>query len=85
MGKLPDATHQQLMDIRIPPGRDRYWSQKYERAGSDKASAQLGLDLLTRLLHGSDKQPPTWVRPEKFAVFSIGNTARLRGATSRVC
>ncbi len=60
-----------IMDIRIPPGRDRQWSQKYERAGSDKASAQLGLALLFWLFHSNGKQPPEWARPEKFAVFSV--------------
>ncbi len=60
-----------IMDIRIPPGRDRQWAKKYERAGSDKASAQLGLAILFWLFQGNGKPRPDWVRPEKFAVFSV--------------
>lgn len=65
-----------IMDIRIPPGRDRHWVQYYERNGADKATAQLGLTLLSWLLQNSeenrsDKRPPAWVRPERIAVFSV--------------
>ncbi len=81
-----------IMDIRIPPGRDRYWSQQYERAGADKAAAQLGLAMLSWLFNGRNNGhsngklvPPAWVRPEQFAVFSvegefeIGETLRQLG------
>jgi CheY-like chemotaxis protein len=63
-----------IMDIRIPPGRDRYWSQQYERGGADKATAQLGLAMLSWLFNGHRNghlQPPRWVRPEQYAVFSV--------------
>lgn len=60
-----------IMDIRIPPGRDPHWGHKYERAGADKASAQLGLALLLWLFHGNGQPRPDWVQPEKFAVFSV--------------
>ena len=60
-----------IMDIRIPPGRDPHWAKKYERAGADKASAQLGLALLMWLFHGNGQPRPEWAEPEKFAVFSV--------------
>jgi CheY-like chemotaxis protein len=63
-----------IMDIRIPPGRDRFWSQQYERNGADKATAQLGLAMLSWLFNGhrnGKPQPPRWIRPEQFAVFSV--------------
>src|SRR5262245_2286953 len=41
-----------IMDIRIPPGRDRFWAQQYERGGADKATAQLGLAMLSWLFNG---------------------------------
>lgn len=75
-----------IMDVRIPPGRDKYWSQKYERAGADKATAQLGLALLDWLFishtsgqsNGNGKfQPPTWVRPEQIAVFSVESASEI--------
>jgi len=65
-----------IMDIRIPPGRDPHWSALYERAGSDKAAAQLGLALLKWMFEAERSgnggtEPPGWVKPEQVAVFSV--------------
>lgn len=66
-----------IMDIRIPPGRDRHWVRRYERNGSDKATAQLGLMLLSWLLNdpefgnAAESRPPEWIRRETIAVFSV--------------
>ncbi len=65
-----------IMDIRIPPGRDRHWSALYQRAGSDKTTAQLGLVLLTWLLrhdyfNSNGLLKPIPVKPSQVGVFSV--------------
>lgn len=77
-----------IMDVRIPPGRDKHWSQKYENAGADKAAAQLGLELLSWLFfkranghkngNGNGRpQAPEWIRPEQIAVFSVESESEI--------
>ncbi len=47
-----------IFDIRIPPGSDQRWIKLYERVGSNKIDAQLGLHLLrTAIGHESAEIP----------------------------
>src|SRR5574341_1077052 len=56
-----------IMDIRLPPGKDHYWRELYGRAGSDKMTAQLGLEVLFWLLNPNHPRngllPPASVKP----------------------
>jgi hypothetical protein len=64
-----------VVDVRLPPGRDPRWSALYRKAGASKANAQLGIRLLQWMLlrdlsiHPED--PPEWVSPERFGVFTV--------------
>jgi len=64
-----------VVDIRLPPGRDGRWGEQYRRSGSNKVSAQLGLKLLRWLLGGDRSivadEPPDWVAPHRFGVFTV--------------
>lgn len=65
-----------IMDIRLPPGRDPYFIERYKNWNASKGSARLGLALLHRILKPSEGQKiPAWITPEHFAVFTVeGNT-----------
>ncbi len=64
-----------IMDIRLPPGKDHYWRELYGRAGSDKMTAQLGLEVLFWLLNPNHPRngllPPAPVKPVQVGVFSV--------------
>jgi len=71
-----------ILDIRLPPGNDQYWGKVYERAGSDKAIAQLGLALLNWLFapDPSDKKkpaPPKPIKPAQIGVFSVEGATEI--------
>ena len=64
-----------IVDIRLPPGIDKYWRQHYESAGSDKVNAQLGIKLLYWLLN-KDKNihpndPPNGISSEQIGIFTV--------------
>ncbi len=64
-----------IVDIRLPPGADPTWRALYQKAGSDKVEAQLGLKFLSWLLGANgillSVAPPKWVRVERIAVFTV--------------
>ena len=67
-----------VVDIRIPPGDDKEWTDVYRKYNYDKISARLGMILLYSLLKPADelalvklKDIPPWVAADKFAVLSI--------------
>ena len=64
-----------IVDVRLPPGIDHHWRKMYEKAGSDKVRAHLGLRLLGWLLKQEDhifhETPPSWVLPAHIAVFTV--------------
>jgi CheY-like chemotaxis protein len=64
-----------IMDIRLPPGKDHFWRELYGRAGSDKMTAQLGLEVLFWLLNPKHPRngllPPSSVKPVQVGVFSV--------------
>jgi hypothetical protein len=70
-----DAWDALIVDIRLPPGVNEHWRRLYQRTGSDKVHAQLGLKLLYWLLRGDrevfPQAPPSWIRPERIAVFTV--------------
>lgn len=71
-----------VIDIRLPPGRDGRWGDQYRRSGSDKVSAQLGLKLLRWLLGGDRSivahDPPSWVTPQRFGVFTVESRSEIQ-------
>jgi hypothetical protein len=71
-----------VVDIRLPPGRDGRWGAQYRRSGSDKVSAQLGLQLLRWLLGGDRSimpdEPPEWVTPNRFGVFTVESRSEIQ-------
>ena len=71
-----------VVDIRLPPGRDGRWGDQYRRSGSDKVSAQLGLKLLRWLLGGDrtimPDEPPDWVAPHCFGVFTVESRSEIQ-------
>ena len=73
-----------IVDIRLPPGIDHRWQELYEKSGSNKVQAELGLKLLQWLLRADPtvypSPPPTWVKPERIGVFSVESTQAI-GAT----
>lgn len=66
-----------VVDVRLPPGDDPHWKELHRRAGRDKVHAELGLQLLRWLLakvpatDGELPKPPTWMSPQRVAVFSV--------------
>ena len=78
---LSDPFDAIVVDIRLPPGRDPAWEAQYRRTGSDKVNAQLGLRLLHWLLGGDrticDLEPPAWVHPKRFAVFTVESRSEI--------
>jgi hypothetical protein len=64
-----------IVDVRLPPGIDRTWRKHYQRAGSDKLQAQLGLKLLRWLLSGDREiypvDPPHWIKAHHIGVFTV--------------
>lgn len=64
-----------IVDVRLPPGIDHHWRKLYERAGSDKVRAHLGLRLLGWLLNKENnvfhQAPPPWVQAIRIAVFTV--------------
>lgn len=69
-----------ILDMRLPPGMDDYWSQLYSERGEDKAQARLGLELATWLLNGHSSYStsrPDWIRPHHVGVFTVENDPPL--------
>lgn len=71
-----------IVDIRLPPGQDRYWLNIYKSAGSDRTNAKLGLALLSWLFAdgvlNQNSMPlplrPEWpIQPTQVGVFSVEN------------
>jgi hypothetical protein len=65
-----------IVDIRIPPGHDKEWKALHTDAGKSNAAARLGLEVLNTVLAPKNAQIkkgkiPTWITPEKFAVFTV--------------
>jgi hypothetical protein len=66
-----------IVDIRIPPGSGKNWSELFNRLGSDKIQARLGMHLLYSIFNPSHaliklEQPiPNWVKPTKFGIFTV--------------
>jgi CheY-like chemotaxis protein len=64
-----------IMDIRLPPGKDHYWRELYGHAGSDKTTAQLGLEVLFWLFDPKHPKngllPPAPIMPVQVGVFSV--------------
>jgi hypothetical protein len=77
-----DRFEAMVVDIRLPPGRDGRWGDQYRRSGSDKVSAQLGLKLLQWLLGGDrtimPDDPPSWVTPQQFGVFTVESRGEIQ-------
>lgn len=66
-----------IVDIRLPPGRERKWIEIYSKYHENRDAARLGLHLL-RALFAPDKTPiqldgitKEWVPRNRFAVFSV--------------
>lgn len=63
-----------IVDLRLPPGLNQCWQKLYKKSNLDKVKAQLGMKLLYWLLGhdvGCEQIPPSWVKPENLAVFSV--------------
>ena len=70
-----------IVDVRLPPGVNPHWRRHYERTGSAKVNAQLGLKLIRWLLRGEasifPEAPPKWVRADRIGVFTVESRAEL--------
>jgi hypothetical protein len=65
-----------IVDIRLPPGNDPFWSRLYQQAGQDKIQAQLGLKFLHWILGNGDglgTPPPAGFSPLQVGVFTVEN------------
>lgn len=65
-----------IVDIRVPPGSDPEWVELYNRAGSIKNRARLGMQLLFSLLKPEIAEVkitniPAWISADKFGVFTV--------------
>lgn len=74
----PDVSYDIIIvDIRIPAGTDPNWVNYYNLKGEDKVQARLGLEILRLFLKPEIAKikipvtPPPWIKPEKFAIFTI--------------
>jgi CheY-like chemotaxis protein len=72
-----------IVDVRLPPGDDPRWIDAYNRAGRDRARAQLGFSLLYSLLRPEKAEvelehPPSWVKPERFGIFTVETKAEVQ-------
>jgi len=71
-----------IVDIRLPPGNDPYWRELYRKAELEGGGEKLGIKFLYWLLarDGSYSHPaPSWVRPDRIAVFTVENHLEVRG------
>ena len=65
-----------IVDIRIPPGRDRRWIDLYSNHGGFISDASLGLHLLYSLCKHPDadiplKKVPPWLTPKTLGVLTV--------------
>jgi len=64
-----------IVDVRLPPGVDKYWRKLYENAGSDKVNAQLGIKFLNWILKRDltihPNQPPNGISPKQIGIFTV--------------
>lgn len=64
-----------VVDVRLPPGIDKYWRQLYETSGADKVNAQLGIKFLYWLLKKDLRiypaNPPNGILPKQVGIFTV--------------
>lgn len=65
-----------IIDIRLPPGKDKRWRDIHRYAAGQKIAANLGLELLRSILGATKAKVrldprPAWLSPDKIAVLSI--------------
>lgn len=64
-----------IVDIRLPPGAAREWTDVYRHQNADGVRAHLGLRFLAWLLGHDrsvlDSAPPDWATPKRVGVFTV--------------
>jgi hypothetical protein len=61
-----------ILDVRIFPGQDPFWVEKFRHASNDKAEAQLGIELMHFMLDGAKSGIPTgWINLSSVAFFTV--------------
>jgi DNA-binding NarL/FixJ family response regulator len=66
-----------VMDIRLPPGSDPYFSNLYFNRGVTKVAARLGMAVLERALRPSAENARAWIRPERFGVYTVESSREV--------
>jgi hypothetical protein len=71
-----------VLDIRIPPGDAQEWISLYNKAGTDKVAARLGLKLLYSLVGSNEAEinlnnRPSWIVPDKIGIFTVESKSEL--------
>lgn len=71
-----------IIDVRLPPGKNKEWNTLYKRAAYQKESAKLGIELLTSMLKPEDSVIKIgnidWLTATKVAIFTVENKSDLQ-------
>lgn len=61
-----------ILDLHLPPGKDRFWIDRYQRIASEGRVPLLGLELLEEALSRGAHEPAlSWLSPERICILSI--------------
>jgi len=71
-----------IIDVRLPPGKDKQWNALYKQAARDKSAAKLGLSLIKCILGAKDAEiklakPLEWLTPDKIGVLTVETKSDL--------
>ncbi|MCL4531340.1 MAG: hypothetical protein M1282_18290 [Chloroflexi bacterium] len=63
-----------IVDIRLPPGVDKYWLDLYQNIRTDGGGEKLGLKFLYWLFSRDGEYPgtpPSWIHPSSVGIFTV--------------